>query len=187
MSKIEPVKGWHKYTKFMNSFSDKKHKNMLNNMRHHLKYECLKDPEIFNTLIPDPEYRFYGGFNNAIINGIEDVKAFYYGIWDSDSSLVELDIHHCSVGDWGVACDGEWYQQMPGKVLIEQGNEDMDPNAYYLSHAHLSWFFPFREVNGLMLLEGEICYLDELGSTLNKLEKSDVASLEEVKDSWLSV
>jgi len=38
-----------------------------------------------------------------------------------------------------------------------------------------------------MLLEGEICYLDEKGSTLTKLEKLDVALLEEVKDSWLSV
>ena len=187
MGKIQPIKGWHQYTRFMDSFENKKHKAMLDNMRHHLKYECLQDPEIFKTLVPDPEYRFYGGFNNAVIHGMDGVKAFYKdNLWDSDCSLVELDIHHCSAGDWGIACDGEWYQQIPGKTLIAQGQEISNPDSYYLSHAHLSWFLPFKEVNGSILLEGEIVYMDEAGSSLKELDESDVLSLEEAKSSWPS-
>ena len=87
---------------------------------------------------------------------------------------------------WGIACDGEWYQQVPGKTLVAQGQETLNPDAHYLSHAHLSWFFPFKEVNGSVLLEGEICYMDEAGSSLKELDKSDVLSLEEAKSSWPS-
>jgi hypothetical protein len=35
-----------------------------------------------------------------------------------------------------------------------------------------------------MLLEGEICYIDDPGSTLEPLAASDVLSLEEARSSW---
>tara|TARA_B100000929_G_C15491789_1_gene414701 strand:+ start:855 stop:1334 length:480 start_codon:yes stop_codon:yes gene_type:complete len=157
---------------------------MLNNMRHHLKYECLQDPEIFNTIVPNPEYKFFGSFNNGVLRGMKEVKDFYYNMWNSHSSLIELEIHHCSPGDWGVACDGEWYQQVPGKVLIEQGDKTVDPDKWYLSHAHLSWFFPFEDINGEMLLGGEICYIDETGSSLDELDSKDILTLEGARNSW---
>jgi len=182
--KLDLTIGWHKYTEFMNSFSNPKYKLMLNNMRHHLKYECLQDPEIFNTIIPNPEYKFYGSFNNAALNGMEEIKDFYYNLWNSNSSLVELHIDHCSPGDWGVACDGEWFQQIPGQTLYDQGNKDVNPKSFYLSHAHLSWFFPFKEIDEEMLLVGEICYIDELGSSLEELDKNNILTLEEAKKNW---
>ncbi len=178
--------GWVKYTQYMHSFTNPDYKSMLNNMRHHLKYECLQDPEIFNTLVPNPEYKFYGSFDNAVLSGMDEIKNFYYNLWDSKSSLVELHINHCSPGDWGVACDGEWYQQVPGRILIEQGNDNIDEDSFYISHANLSWFFPFEKINGEMFLVGEICYIDEIGSSLSKLDKDDVLSLSEAKKNWLS-
>ena len=184
MAKIKPLNGWHKYTEFMNSFDNPKHKLMLDNMRHHLKYECLQDPEIFSTMVKSPDYRFYGSFQNASFQGMDKVKEFYYSLWDSSSSLVELAIHRCLPGDWGVACDGEWYQQVPGTVLIDQGKEGVSPNSWYLSHAHLAWFFPYEEIDNEMYLGGEICYIDELGSSLTELDTCDVLSLEEARVSW---
>ena len=175
-----------KYTEYMNSFTNPDYKSMLNNMRHHLKYECLQDKEIFNTIVPNPEYKFYGSFDNASLKGMDEIKDFYYTLWDSESSLVELHINHCSPGDWGVACDGEWYQQIPGKLLIEQGNDNIDKDSFYISHANLSWFFPFEKVNGKMLLVGEICYIDEIGSSLTKLDPNHVLALSEAKNNWLS-
>ena len=182
--KIEPIKGWHAYTALMDQETDPARKAMLDNMRHHLKYECLADPEIFNTLVPDPDYRFYASFDNAVIKGMEDVQSFYHNIWDTKSSLVELKINHCAAADWGVACAGEWLQQMPGETLVADGQDIPNPDAWYLSHAHLSWFFPFRQVDGQMLLEGEICYIDEPGSTLVQLDEQDVLTMEEAKAAW---
>ena len=185
--KIEPLKGWHRYTKLMNQQQDPRHKAMLDNMRHHLKYECLGDPEIFNSLVPDPDYRFYPTFGVSTIKGMDAVKEFYYNMWDGRQSLVELDIQHLAAADWGVACDGEWLQQIPGETLIADGNEDVDPDAWYLSHAHLSWFFPFEEIDGKMLLVGEICYIDGPGATLTRLDDSDVLTMEEAKAAWAAV
>ncbi|MBI1181763.1 MAG: hypothetical protein GC201_14520 [Alphaproteobacteria bacterium] len=185
--KIEPLKGWHRYTEFMNQQKDPRGRAMLDNVRHHLKYECLGDPEIFNTMVPEPDYRFYAGYGNARLQGMEAVQKFYHDIWNTRSSLVELHIHRCATADWGIACDGEWYQQVPGETLIAQGQQVDDPKAWYLSHAHLSWFFPYEEVDGRMLLVGEICYVDEAGSTLRKLDPADVLSLEEAKEAWADV
>jgi hypothetical protein len=185
--KIDPLKGWHAYTALMNKQTDPAHKAMLDNMRHHLKYECLADPEIFNTMVPDPDYRFYASFDNAVIQGMDPVKEFYANIWDTRSSLVELKIDHCAAADWGVACAGEWFQQMPGETLIADGQDVDDPKAWYLSHASLSWFFPFREIDGQMLLVGEICYIDEAGATLEKLDDADVLTMDEAKAAWQNI
>jgi hypothetical protein len=185
--KVQPLNGWYRYTELMDAESDPRRKAMLDNMRHHLKYECLCNPEIFQTIVPDPEYRFYASFDNAVLKGMDEVKNFYRNLWDSRSSLVELKIHRCAVADWGVACEGEWYQQTPGATLIADGQEVNDPDAWYLSHAHLSWFFPFREVDGVMLLEGEICYIDDPGSTLEMIDAGDVLTLEEAGAAWANV
>ncbi|MFP6814122.1 MAG: hypothetical protein VB949_00410 [Pseudomonadales bacterium] len=185
--KIEPLKGWFRYTELMDQQSDPRGKAMLDNMRHHLKYECLGNPEIFATMVPDPEYRFYGSFDNSVLKGMPEIKNFYQNIWDGRTSLVELKIHRCAVADWGVACDGEWYQQVPGETLIAGGQDVSDPDAWYLSHAHLSWFFPFREVDGAMLLEGEICYIDDAGSTLEVIGAGDVLSVDEASASWAAL
>lgn len=187
--RIDPIKGWHAYTAFMDAEQDPRRKAMLDNMRHHLKYECLCDAEIFNTMVPEPDYRFYAGYGNAVYTTMKDVQGFYYSLWDSGSSLVELHIQHCAPADWGVACDGEWFQQMPGKALIADGQttdgkDPIDPDAHYLSRAQLSWFFPFQEMDGKMLLVGEICYIDEAGSTLMKMDPKDVVTLDEVKAAW---
>ena len=37
-----------------------------------------------------------------------------------------------------------------------------------------------------MLLVGEICYIDEIGSSLTKLDQDHVLTLSEAKNNWLS-
>lgn len=185
--KIDPLKGWHRYTELMDAETDPRRKAMLNNMRYHLKYECLGDPVIFDSMISEPDYRFYPTFGVSTIKGMGPVKDFYANMWDGEQSLVELKITYCAPADWGVACAGEWLQQVPGKTLIADGNTDVDPDAWYLSHAHLSWFFPFEEVDGKMLLVGEICYIDGPGATLTKLDDADVLTMDEAKAAWAAL
>ena len=129
-----------------------------------------------------PYYRFYGSFQNAS-QGMDKVKEFYYSLWNSSSRLVELAIHRWRPGDRGVACDGEWYQQVPSTVMIDEGKQGVSPDSWYLSHAHLAWFFPYEEIANEMY-RGEICYIDELGSSLTELDTCDVLSLEDARVSW---
>ena len=137
-------------------------------------------------MVPNPEYRFYSSFDNAVLNGMDQIRDFYHNIWDSKTSLVELVIRRCAAADWGVACEGEWFQQVPGTTLIDT-EDNIDPDAWYLSHANLSWFFPFEEINGTILLGGEICYIDGPGSTIKKLAAADVLTLDEAKASWAAL
>ena len=182
--RVRPFAGWENYTEIMNGLDDPRHKAMLDNMRYHCKYECLQDPTIFDTMVPVPEYKFYSCFDNAVLTDMEQVQKFYYDLWASNSSLFEVRIHHCAAADWGVACDGEWWQQIPGKALIDAGTPDIEADEFYLSHANLSWFFPYEEIDGKMLLGGEICYVDEANSTLEKLDPADVLTMEEAVASW---
>ena len=129
-----------------------------------------------------PDYRFFGSFQNAS-QGMDKVKEFYYSLWNSSSRLVELAIHRCLPGDWGLACDGEWYQQVPSTVMIDEGKQGVSPDLWYLSHAHLAWFFPYAEIDNEMY-RGEICYIDEVGSSLTELDTCDVLSLEDARVSW---
>ncbi len=182
--RIDPLKGWHRYSDLMAQQPTPEGRAMLDNMRHHLKFECLGDPAIFETMVPEPVYRFFGGYGNTVLEGMEAVQQFYRDIWDSRSSLVELAIHRCAVADWGVACDGEWWQQMPGDFLAAQGTPDVDTGRWYVSHAHLSWFFPFENIDGRTCLQGEICYLDEAGSSLEAINDEDVLSLDAAQRAW---
>jgi len=98
------------------------------------------------------------------------VEGFYHDMWDSRSSLVELEIDLCSADDWGVACEGAWKQQCPGESLAAQGR-DVDKDAWYLASSRLAWFFPFEEIDGEMRLVGEIIYGDDDGMTFTKMAR----------------
>ena len=67
--------------------------------------------------------------------------------------------------------------------MIDEGKQGVSPDLWYLSHAHLAWFFPYAEIDNEMY-RGEICYIDELGSLLTELDTCDVLSLEDARVSW---
>lgn len=76
------------------------------------------------------------------------------------------------------------FEKLAKRYGLEVRTLDVEADAFYLSHANLSWFFPFHEVDGKMLLGGEICYVDEANATLDKLDPADVLTLEEARASW---
>jgi len=154
-------------------------------MRLHHKYECLVDPAIFDTMVPEPVYEFYTGGKPTILNGMEQVQAFYYGNWKAGASLVDLEVTRCATNDWGAACDGSFYQQVEGSSLVAQGRDVPDPNAHYLTHVRMSWFFPYEEIDGEMILGGEICYIDTSDHSLIQLDPIDVLTLEEARENWV--
>ena len=50
---------------------------------------------------------------------------------------------------------------------------------WYLLETHLSWFFPYREMDGEMRLVGEICHVDGVGATVSPIAPEDVLTMEE--------
>lgn len=184
--KIDILQGWHRYTELMHAQKTPRTKAMLDNMRHHLKYELLCDPEIFNTMIPQPEYRFYASFNNETLIGMPAIQGFYHNMWDSRSSLVELTVDRCAADDWGVACEGAMIQQCPGEALIAQG-QDLDAGAWYLAESRLAWFFPYEDIDGEVKLVGEIIYGDDPNMTFKKIEDEDVLSMDGARAAYAAL
>jgi hypothetical protein len=182
--RVDILKGWRQYTELMDRETDPRTKARLHNMRLHHKYECLVDPAIFETMVPEPEYRFFGAGGNTVLKGMKEVQSFYYGNWDTGSSLVDLNIERCATADWGVACDGSFYMQVPGASLVAQGAADIDPDAHYLSHVQMSWFFPYETIDGEEKLGGEICYIGGGVGAPVKLAEAEVLTLAEARDSW---
>ena len=183
--KVDVSKGWKQYTAWMDQEPDPKRKAMIHNMRLHHKYECLVDPAIFDTMVPEPVYEFYTGGEPTILKGMEQVQAFYNGNWEAGASLVDLEVTRCATNDWGAACDGSFYQQVEGSSLVAQGRDVPDAEAHYLTHVRMSWFFPYEEINGEMKLGGEICYIDTSNTSLIQLDPKDVLTLEEARENWI--
>jgi len=179
MTKISTRSGWNAYTRHMRTDPGSERDNaVLENMRLHHKYECLADPRIFDTMVPDPEYRFFGSRGNPVLRGMDEVQAFYYSLWDAQSSLVELDVGHIAFADWGAAAAGVMRQQVPAASLGARSATTAKAD-WYLVETHLSWFFPYREIDGEMRLVGEICHIDGAGATLSPIAPDDVLTMEE--------
>ena len=107
---------------------------------------------------------------------MDQVQAFYYAQWESRSSLVELDVNQLAFADWGAAAAGVMHQQVPAEALGDRATGAAD---WYLVETHLSWFFPYREIEGVMRLEGEICHIDGAGATISPIAPEDVLTMEE--------
>ena len=180
MAKINTRSGWDAYTQLMCPDPDARRDNlMLENLRLHHKYECLADPRIFDTMVDEPEYRFYGSRGNPVLLGMQEVQAFYYAQWEARSSLVELDVNHIAFADWGAAAAGVMHQQVPVESLGQRAAGDLEPADWYLVETHLSWFFPSTEIDGEMRLGGEVCHIDGAGATVTPIAPEDVLTMDE--------
>lgn len=160
----------------METASSESEVQMLHNMRLHHKYECLADPRMFATMVPEPEYRFYGSRGNPVLVGMEEVQAFYYAQWAARSILVELSVNYVAFAGWGAAAAGAMRQQVPADTIGDRVGGDAE---WSLVETHLSWFFPYREIDRVVRLEGEICHIDGVGATISPIAPDDVLTMSE--------
>jgi hypothetical protein len=188
MAKISVRSGWDAYTKLMTGeAADARNDAILHNMRLHHRYECLADRRIFPTMVPEPEYRFYGAAGNIQLHGMDEVQAFYEGNWAARSSLVELHVEFVAFGDWGAAAAGFMRQQVPAESAGFFPSDDatpVDEADWYLLETHLSWFFPYEEIGGEVRLGGEVCYVDAAGTTRTPVAPADVLSMAEAVEQF---
>lgn len=187
MAKISVRSGWDACTRLMKNDGDHAREDaILHNMRLHHRYECLADHRILATMVPEPEYRFYGVAGNIQLHGMAEVQAFYEANWAARSSLVELHVEFVAFGDWGAAAAGFMRQQVPAesagffKSDSERADEmRADEAEWYLVETHLSWFFPYEDIDGEVRLGGEVCYVDAGGTTRTPVAPGDVLTLDE--------
>lgn len=176
-------KGWLAYRNAWMTEQDPRKKAILAVMMDHIKWEVLGQPDrILESVSPDAVYRFYGLGTTTEMIGLSEIRSFYQGLADNGANVLQLDIDHLAVADWGIAAHGVWHQVYPGKSLTSEGNlvrSDAvdDVSAHYLVSQRMAWFFPFTPENPPLLL-GEIVYFEQSPSAIRKLKPGEVVFAE---------
>jgi hypothetical protein len=177
--RIQPRKSFEGVDRLLATTSNPDHRAMLENFKAHMTAEIGCDLEgIMATMTPHPVYHSYSGNGPdhvVHVNGRDQNRAMYQGIFDEGTSVLQLDIDRLTVADWGIAGDGVIRIINPGKVLAARGMEIDDEGAHYLVSNRMAWFLPYE--HGLMA--GEDTYLDQSTTEIVKLDPSDVVTPEE--------
>jgi hypothetical protein len=157
-----------------------RHLAILRNYRRHAilevtgNWEQILTPEMTVT---HPHYRITERGQTLVLDGIEQVSAFYATIAESGLAPLFGPIRErFMVGDWGLSSHGLWGHQLPGPVAVEQGIEVDDPDAfYYLTHWYASvWLYDEH-----CKLIGEHIFEDTGSRQSWKMDPADVISLDE--------
>src|SRR5690606_27739510 len=107
----------------------------------------------------------YGLGQTVEYRGLNEIRGFYQGLADSGANVLQLDIEHLAVADWGLAAHDVRHQPYAGADLVGPGGlvqDDSvdDPDATYLVSQRMGWFFPFTTDDPPLLL-GEIVYFEQ--------------------------
>lgn len=179
MALLDVRKGWDSYDQAFRDEPIPRRRAILAVMKEHLKWEVLGQPErILESVSPDAVYRFYGLGATVEYHGHDEIRGFYEGLAASGANVLQLDIEHLAVADWGLAADGVWHQVYPGSALagpdgLVQDSSVDDPDASYLVSQRMSWFFPFSDDDAPLLL-GEIVYFDQRPCAVRRLDAGDL-------------
>lgn len=177
--RLDVRKGWVSYRDAHARAQDPRHRAILAVMMEHIKWEVLGQPDrILESVSDDAVYRFHGLAATTEMHGKAEIRAFYQGLADSGANVLQLDIEHLAVGDWGLAAHGIWHQVYPGAALTGDGglvHSDSvdDPAASYLVSQRMAWFFPFTADDAPLLL-GEIVYFEQSPCDIRKLEPGEM-------------
>ena len=167
-------KGWATYDAAWRAETNPRRKKILAVLKEHIKWEVLGQPDkVLESVCADPVYRFYGLAQETVMRGRDEIRAFYQGLADTGANVLQLDIEHLAVADWGLSAHGIWHQVYPGSSLIGPGGlvqDDSvdDPDASYLVSQRMSWFFPFTDDEEPLLIS-EIVYFEQKPCAVRKL------------------
>ncbi|MEZ5596887.1 MAG: hypothetical protein R3E84_10910 [Pseudomonadales bacterium] len=174
MTRLDVRKGWAAYKAAHDVETNPRRRAILEVMMDHIKWEVLGQPDrILESVSPEAVYRFYGLSATTEMHGKDAIRGFYQGLADSGANVLQLDIEHLAVGDWGLAAHGVWHQVYPGSALAGDGglvhsDQVDDVHARYLVSQRMAWFFPFTNDDPPLLL-GELVYFEQTPFGVRKL------------------
>lgn len=171
MAVLDLKKGWDSYDELARKTDNPRHKAILEVMKDHIKWEVLGYPDkVLETVAPGGVYKFWGLGSYIELPDFDAIRGFYQGMVDDGTNVLQLDIDHLAVADWGIAAHGTWHQAFPGdKVPVVEVD---DPSAKYLVSSRLAWFFPFSEGENPKLVS-ELVYFDPAPTAVRKLDPSE--------------
>lgn len=149
-----------------------RHRKMLETVIAHLEAEVAGSLEaLMATLVPNPEYRFWGNGGDYGPKGADAVSAYYAQLVADRRGVLEFDIDRIVVDDDTIVTEGWYHAINRGSVARDQGFVVDDDNADYLVTRRIVLFWPFDEA-GEMLGEDGIGSVDP--TAVRKLDQSEL-------------
>jgi hypothetical protein len=145
---------------------------MLETVIAHLEAEVAGSLEaLMATLVPDPEYHFWGNGGDYGPKGAEAIRAYYAQLVEDRRGVLEFDIDRIVCDDDTVITEGWYHAINKGAIARTQGFVVDDDDADYLVSRRIVLFWPFNEA-GEMLGEDGIGSMDP--AAVRKLDPAEL-------------
>lgn len=139
MRRFDPENTWQAVQKRMLGESDPRRRQLLQQVRDHMRAEVRGELEpLMATLVDDPQYHFRGLGVDIGPKGREAVRSFYEQMIARGDNRFEFDVQRIAVDADSVVTEGEIRQVVRGSAVIAGGKsevdgEPVDPDARYLT------------------------------------------------------
>lgn len=152
---------------------------LLNYRRHGLLEVSQRWDELMapTMMVEHPVYRMNEGGRSALLDGREQVAAFYQQLQDTGSIVLWPAEQVVAVNDWGFASEALFNHFVPGSMLAE--DEIDDPEATYLVKHRLAMVWHYDSDCRLI---GEHVYEDGTTREVLKPEPHDVITPEMARE-----
>jgi hypothetical protein len=157
--------------------ADDHHRAILENYRRHVYLEVSgRIDEILSSAmtVEHPHYRISWAGKVRVLDGTEEVRAFYSELGHAGAVLWNTD-EEVAVADWGFAAELTLHQLLPGRSLIEDGEEIADPDAIHHLSSRQAFIWPYDEN---AKLKGEHIYEDVTTRAIEEVAAEDVITPE---------
>ncbi len=151
VSKFDPEQSWAPLDRRIEQESDARCRQLLEQVRDHMRVEILGDHEsLMATLVDEPRYHFWGVPVEGGPKGRAAVHEFYRQMIEGGGNWFHFDIQRIVVDHDSVVTEGSMRQKVPGAAIAASGIEEvagepLDPEATYLAESHILTVWPMSE------------------------------------------
>ncbi len=120
---------------------------LLNYRRHGLLEVSQRWPELVNAemMVNEPRYFMNMAGVSFVLDGREQVTAFYQSLEDTASIVMWPTDQVLAVADWGFASEATFLHFVPGQKLAADGVDVDDPEATYLLKRRYAFVWHYDE------------------------------------------
>jgi hypothetical protein len=178
----ESVHSWRLLAERIESETDPKVKANLEIVARHVALEVLGDVEtLMTTLVPEPQYNYYGvDFPGP--RGCAEVKAQYEVGVQYGTNRLEFELCRVVADASTVVTEGTFRHAYTGTLLRQMGNSDesLDPDGWYLAEYEAIVVWPIAETG---LITGENVYFGGKARVVQPLAPGEMPHLGPVQRS----
>lgn len=186
MSKIDPTAQFRAIDVLLESVDNPLHRRILLNYRRHAILEIthqkeliLLDPEM---TVPHPRYMLNVNDTSVILDGAEEILAWYGSLEAADATVMLFEDERISVFDEGFYSEGWMNTFLRGSLLPEDVHAD--PDGYYVLRQYLAMHWPY---NSQGLLEGEHAFEHKAAREIIQVSADDFITIDQARAALLPI